>query len=165
MHVLTYDFRLAVEWNRLLFTSLIPRAWLAFLESVAASTSPENLYRLLPPVQNHSTSGDAAYWSPLLHHVVQLALDCHSAIWPVVSPADAVHPVFTVLDDTLIASTQDDPQHIDALAKAGVWIIRPPSDLYSVLVQLRPAHVLSPATAQMKLKVSSLVQLQISEFI
>ena len=107
-----------MAWNKLLFSALIPRAWLAFLERVADGRSPMALYDSLPPLQDQNTSGDAVYWTSLLRDVVKLADDRNAQIWPVLGSAELAR--HGALQDVLVAGSGDDPTQLRALASAGV---------------------------------------------
>ena len=157
MHVTLSDAhasRLAVEWNKLLFNTFVPRTWLAFLVSVATSCLPLDIYSMFPLRQDQNTSGDAAYWSSLLGDIVRLTLDEHAIVWPVIPRAPgSTSPTYVSFDDVLVASHEDDVEEVRMLAKAGVVIILPPLALWEVLLELRPEQGLSPRRAHSKLKV------------
>ena len=157
MHVTLSDAhasRLAVEWNKLLFSTFVPRTWLAFLVSVATGSLPLDIYGLFPPLQDQNASGDTAYWSSLLGDIVRLALNEHAIVWPVVPRAPGLtSPTYVSFDDVLVASYEDDVEEVRMLAKAGVVIILPPLALREVLLELRPEQGLSPRRAHSKLKV------------
>ncbi|PIL32619.1 hypothetical protein GSI_05323 [Ganoderma sinense ZZ0214-1] len=141
---------LAVAWNRLLFDTLIPRTWLALLESIAAGHFSLSVYNCLPPLQDRNTSGDAAYWTSLLRNVVQLAHTSKARIWPLCtgsgdSSQTAMH---ASLEDAFIAIAQDEEQ-LCALTDAGLNIVDPPpSSLGGVLTEICPSRALTPQSAR-----------------
>ncbi|EJF60799.1 hypothetical protein DICSQDRAFT_181063 [Dichomitus squalens LYAD-421 SS1] len=146
---------LAVAWNKLLFNTLIPRTWLEFLEGIAAGLSPTSLYDSLPPLQDQNTSGDAMYWTSLLRDLVKLADERVARIWPVfglAGPPQAMR--YASLQDVLVAGSGDDQTQLHALARAGVDIVVPPSELRRVLLDIRSAQELTPTSARPRLVAS-----------
>ncbi len=172
--------RLAVAWNKLLFSSIIPRAWLGFLEfvlsggwnklpstsiirrtwlalleSVASDGSSLDLYQMLPPRQDRNTSGDAKYWTTLLRDIVRLARDRNAKIWPIISSTSSQAPTYTALGDALIASEVNNSEQLRVLAKAGIPILLPPPEVSVVLLEISPAQKLTPGTVRPRLVVRS----------
>ncbi|KAH9939666.1 uncharacterized protein BXZ73DRAFT_43603 [Epithele typhae] len=139
---------LAVAWNRLLFNTFVPRAWLAFLEAAVSRELPLDLYSFMPPLQDTHTSGDAAYWSGQLDSVLRLALEKRAAIWSEVSGSPSRSPRNISLDNALIASPQDGDVEVRTLAAAGVSLIKPPANVYTALKSRLEYRLLSPNTAR-----------------
>ncbi|RPD56795.1 hypothetical protein L226DRAFT_469097 [Lentinus tigrinus ALCF2SS1-7] len=142
---------LAVAWNKLLFSSIIPRAWLACMELVASGDLSLDLYQMLPPQQDRKTSGDAKYWTTLLQDVVRLAHTRDAKIWPVFN--NITPTTYTALDGALIASESDELEHLRILARAGVNIILPPPALCVALLEVCSQR-LTPKTVRPRLIVA-----------
>ncbi|KAI0739602.1 hypothetical protein C8Q80DRAFT_1274667 [Daedaleopsis nitida] len=157
---------LAVAWNELLFSTFIPRAWLVLLESVASGSIPLSMYNILPPLQNRNASGDAKYWTSLLHNLVELALERDASIWPQLLLSSLAAPVnYTSLSMSLIAAEHDSAEQLRALIKGGVVIILPPAHIRLVLLEREPQSELKPGAARARLVASaSLAKLQRAEY-
>lgn len=125
------------------------------LESVAAGGLPLNVYSMLPPLQDRITSGDAKYWTPLLHNVVELALARNAVIWPVLSSSAslAIADAYASMGSVLIARDIDDAEQLRMLVKAGVVLMLPPARVGILLVKLQPQRMLTPESARPKLMV------------
>ncbi|KAI0739601.1 hypothetical protein C8Q80DRAFT_1240735 [Daedaleopsis nitida] len=149
----------AVAWNQLLFSTFIPRAWLVLLESVAAGSLPLDVYNLFPPLQDRMTSGDAKYWTSLLHDVIELALARNAVIWPVLSSSASLAPadIYASMDTILIARDADDVEQLRMLVKAGVVLMLPPARVSILLLELQPQRMLTPESVRPKLTASATI--------
>lgn len=146
---------LAVAWNKLLFDTFVPRAWLALLETIANGRASLELYDILPPLQDRRTSGDAQYWTSLLRDVVGLALERDAPVWPELSGSTSTSSnTYTRLINALVASWNDKSEHLEMLVKAGIVVIRPPSHVNEVLLESRSQHKLTPENVRPQLSVS-----------
>ncbi|RDX44314.1 hypothetical protein OH76DRAFT_1409168 [Lentinus brumalis] len=145
------EFFLSGGWNKLPSTSIIRRTWLALLESVASDGSSLDLYQMLPPRQDRNTSGDAKYWTTLLRDIVRLARDRNAKIWPIISSTSSQAPTYTALGDALIASEVNNSEQLRVLAKAGIPILLPPPEVSVVLLEISPAQKLTPGTVRPRL--------------
>ncbi|OCH87991.1 hypothetical protein OBBRIDRAFT_117037 [Obba rivulosa] len=134
---------LLVQWNRLLFDTFIPGAWVILLETLVEQDHVKDIYAAWPPPQVPVTSGEPVYWRTLLDGVLESAKRRSSTIFPLVSGSEYHH-----VGDILAASQGISKEDLSALARTGLHLVQPPIHVFNLLVQDDPGRQLNPVSAR-----------------
>lgn len=121
--------RLLVEWNHAIFDTFIPLAWEKLLDVLVQEDNYDDIWSAWPPSAHDR---DGSYWQDLPRSLMTEALSAGHAICPLI-PVPGVTSHHVSLTSALVASTDDSPTLLMALAQASVLIIQPPSHIFQLL--------------------------------
>ncbi|KAG8972491.1 hypothetical protein FRC05_009844 [Tulasnella sp. 425] len=147
-----------VEWNRVIFSEFVPKAWAALLDHLVTLSSAN------PPVLPYSTinvldawpgpvasqDGDPGYWYPVPSRLLEEAAD--RAVWPL----HGKKAQFSALNDVLVAEEGERVAPLAPLEACNVPLVVVPQRVYSLIkTSAFNKTILSPQTAYPRLKVTS----------
>jgi hypothetical protein len=124
----------------MLFQKLIPRTWSYLLQELASRGLVSNIFSFWPP---EATSGElASYCSPLPGELVGALLVAKADVWPVYQSSE-----FKSLESLVVASPIARESVLQALARLGISLTRPPRYIFDLLCNSSGVRILSPEVA------------------
>lgn len=143
--------RLLIEWNKVIFSTLLPAVWAAVLESMAIQSDHLHLQDFLalwPSTYAHTTSDDSVYLKAVPKAVLHRIVTTDATVWPLFSNSPDAPLMFVALDENiLVAPTDEDGHVLTVLTRCGVQIVLATSDVVDLVRTTRFCHLLSPTTA------------------
>ncbi|KAG8994516.1 hypothetical protein FRB90_000406 [Tulasnella sp. 427] len=130
-----------VEWNRVIFSEFVPKAWASLMDYVVTHDRTINVFDIWPaPVATRD--GDPGYWYPLLSRLLEEAAG--QAVWPLSAKK------FALLEEVVIALEGEKGAPLAALEACHVPLVLAPSRVFELVkASLFKARLLSPETAQL----------------
>lgn len=151
------DYRFLVEWNRVIFSEFVPKAWTLLLrhlvrqpstESFGPTGSSVNIFEAWPglvPTQD----GDQSYWSPLPLRLLEAAAT--TAVWPL----RGRNSQYSNLNNVLVAEEGDSRSPLPSLDACDVSLVIVPERVFKIIEQSKLTKaILSPQNVYPYLKVS-----------
>ncbi|KAG9043185.1 hypothetical protein FS837_009920 [Tulasnella sp. UAMH 9824] len=138
---------LLVEWNRVIFSELVPKAWVALLEHlVIQSPSSVDVFEAWPGLVS-TKDGDQGYWNPLPPRLLEEA--AHRAVWP----SHGRSSEHATLNGVLVAVEGESYAPLQALEACNVPLVLVPERVFSLIKQSGfKKAILSPHSAYTHLK-------------
>ena len=124
--------RLLVTWNKALFDTFIPRAWLNLLQLLSESVpdlDPTSYFHAWPSASQQVSGGDPFYWKDVGLNLIRVLAETQQEVWPVVGSDDFE----CVNTDQVLVAEKEDERFISALSAAGVDISWPPEGIVNML--------------------------------
>ncbi|KAG8923167.1 hypothetical protein FRC02_011322 [Tulasnella sp. 418] len=135
--------QLLIEWNRYLFSSVVPQAWARLLQDLAGLGGDLDIYSAWPVQSGGSGIGDEEYWQELRSNLLRNAAS--RPVWPVMGGG------YVTLDKVMIwDKTKDEKNFIEALMEAKVPISAAPRHIIHLMGStpgMYRTRVLVPMTA------------------
>ncbi|KAG9014082.1 hypothetical protein FRB90_005630, partial [Tulasnella sp. 427] len=133
-----------VEWNRVIFSEFVPKAWASLMDYVVTHDRTTNVFDIWPaPVATRD--GDPGYWYPLPSRLLEEAAG--KAVWPLSEKK------FALLGEVLIASEGETGAPLSALEACHVPLVLAPSRVLELVkASSFKTRLLSPETAQPYIK-------------
>ena len=150
---------MVIEWNKLLFSEFIPRAWRFLLEVLVQADGIIDVFHAWPSKQPVALSGDTVYWQSLPSRVLHFVLSSSSPVWPVYSYHKNSPMEYKVLDRLMTSQSAIREAVLRSLTTMGLELTRPPAYLTDDIKKLAdPRYViLTPETAHDALLVNATV--------
>lgn len=151
--------RILTEWNKLLFSDYIPRAWKELIEILVGERELEDIFDAWPPEQQLAPSGESLYWGSLPARIVTCAIGAHSRIWPVYQLDQSPQALFASLDDLIVADAAIPSKVLESMTRVGLRFTRPPQYIVHLIKKATltttdtPPTILSPEVAHRHLLV------------
>ncbi|KAG9044331.1 hypothetical protein FS837_008337 [Tulasnella sp. UAMH 9824] len=135
-----------VEWNRVIFSELVPKAWASLLEHLVAAPRTLNVFEAWPS-SVATREGDPGYWFPLPSRLLEEAAG--RKVWPLRSEM----PPFSVLDEVVVAVEGESFAPLAALESCNVPLAIAPARVFKLINESKfKGRVLAPETAQPYIK-------------
>ncbi|KDQ57943.1 hypothetical protein JAAARDRAFT_155600 [Jaapia argillacea MUCL 33604] len=136
---------LYIAWNRVLFSDFIPRAIARLLLLLVEHPSVDDgieadadmdIYAVWPPPQAKNPSGEAVYWASILKDIVSASVSV-GKIWPAILGTDKETQRYLDLGahDAFLANGNEGEGCLEALARAGLDIVRPPRHVEEAVME------------------------------
>lgn len=146
-------YRLLVEWNRLIFTEWVPRAWASLLDHLVSrpSAGPSkptfDVFQAWPSLVS-SEDGDQGYWYPLPLRLLEEAAD--RVVWRLHGRCSQ----YSTLNDALVVVKGNDDTSIQAFETWNIPLVIVSKHVFKLIEasDFKKA-VLSPQTVYSYLKV------------
>lgn len=133
----------------MLFQAFIPRTWCYLLEEMVSRSLVSNIFSIWPP---ETSSGELEPYFPLLsRELVNDLLATKAAVWPVYE----LQSKYGNLESLVVASPAERESILQALARVGVSLTRPPRYIFDLLCDLSKERILNPEVAHILLRVRS----------
>ncbi|KAG8947704.1 hypothetical protein FRC04_010548 [Tulasnella sp. 424] len=133
---------LLVEWNRVIFSEFVPKAWASLMEYIVAMPRPLEVFAAWP-TSVATQDGDPGYWYPLPGRLLEEAAG--RSVWPLRS----AKPPFSSLKSVLIALEGDTTAPLAPLDSCGVPLVIAPERVVALIRASTFANqILAPANAQ-----------------
>ncbi|KAG8963295.1 hypothetical protein FRC03_003175 [Tulasnella sp. 419] len=140
--------QLLIEWNRYLFSSVVPQAWAHLLQDLAGLGVDLDIYSAWPVPSIGPSIGDEEYWQELSSNLLRNAAS--RPVWPLMRGG------YVTLDKVMIwDKTKDEMNFIEALMEAKVPISGAPRHTVHLIGSTQGMYrtrVLLPMTASIFLK-------------
>ncbi|KAG9042576.1 hypothetical protein FS837_010678 [Tulasnella sp. UAMH 9824] len=120
---------LLVEWNRVIFSELVPKAWASLLEHlVNRSLSSVDVFEAWPGLVSIK-DGDQGYWNPLPPRLLEEA--AHRDVWPLHGRSSE----YSTLKDVLVAMEGESHAPLQALDTCKISLVIVPERVFSLIEQ------------------------------
>ncbi|EIN04203.1 hypothetical protein PUNSTDRAFT_138930 [Punctularia strigosozonata HHB-11173 SS5] len=139
--------RTILEWNKILFDTLIPHTVADLLTVLSTSGQVVDVLRVCSCSAFYANEASRPDWSPVFDQLLKLVLNLDMTIWPTVRPpASAVSDAMKAASSTLFCSENEDFATINAVAEAGGFVTRVPRHLLDLLrgYDITKSRILSP---------------------
>ena len=124
----------------MLFQKFIPRTWSYLLKELVSRRLVSNIFSFWPP---ETSSGElASYCSPLSGELVSALLVAKADVWPVYQSTE-----FKSLESLVVASPIARESVLQALARVGISLTRPPRYIFELLRDSSGVRILTPEAA------------------
>ncbi|KAG8972482.1 hypothetical protein FRC05_009835 [Tulasnella sp. 425] len=139
-----------VEWNRVIFSEFVPKAWASLMEYIVANM-PHTLDVFAAwPTSVATQDGDPGYWYPLPARLLGEAAE--RSVWPLRSEK----PPFSSLNNVIVALEGETTAPLAPLESCGVPLVIAPQRVVALIRNSTYAtQILSPASAQPYIKKNS----------
>lgn len=133
-----------VQWNTMLFRTLIPRTWGCLVEEMVTKELVSDVFSICPP---ESCAGELeSFYSSLPDEFVGTLLATKAAVWPVYELWNQ-STQFRSLESLVVISPTEPQNVLRALAGVGVSLTRPPSYIFNILRKSSESRILNPEVA------------------
>ena len=129
----------------MLFQTFIPRTWSCLLKELVSTGLVTDIFSYWPP---EKSSGELEkFYAPLCETLVDALLAGKAAVWPIYELHNH-SPRFRSLETLIVASATDKESVLQALARIGLSLTRPPMYIFELLrkASANPS-ILSPEVA------------------
>ncbi|KAG8900745.1 hypothetical protein FRC00_011481 [Tulasnella sp. 408] len=134
--------RLRVEWNRIVFSDLVPKAWAALLEHLVDKRPEFDIFNAWPDAAS-SRDGDQGYWYDLPSRLVEET--ARRAVWP----TQLEEPRYRELLRVFVASRDDQSAPMTDLTTYKIPLVSAPSMVVQLIQTSRFAsRTLSPKAVE-----------------
>lgn len=131
-------FRLLIEWNKAIFSTLLPVAWVAVLEIVAMQTTHpnlENFFAFWPSIYDLHLEG-SLYWTTIADTTLRRIVSNNATVWPAFSPDADFCLTFTALEgNTLVSPIGQYDDLLTIFTLCGIQIVLASADVAMVMEQ------------------------------
>jgi hypothetical protein len=145
--MINVSLRRLVEWNRAVFETFGPTAWVNILSGL---TVPSEFWAAWPPEEHDKNS----YWAKLIPSIIEIAITSNLSIFPLVSSDGSLSS--TALNNNSILLAPPDPKvSLALLTRLRLSVVQPPAHIFNILTSGTvhiSASVLSPSAVQRVLR-------------
>lgn len=151
------EYRFLVEWNRVIFSEFVPKAWTLLLKHLVRQPSTElfgptgssvNIFEAWPSLVA-TQDGDQSYWSPLPTRLLEAAAT--TAVWPLRGRSFQ----YSNLNNALVVEEGESRAPLPSLDACDVPLVIVPERVFKLIEQSKLTKaILSPETVYPYLTVS-----------